>query len=52
MRIIEATFRAMHDQDRMAKEKLHEGIEGFSKALVSLETLLAERLRALAPANA
>lgn len=48
----EATFRAMHETDRMAKEKLHEGIEGFSKALVALENLLAERLRALAPANA
>ncbi|AKU95377.1 Transaldolase [Labilithrix luteola] len=40
----EATFRAMHEQDRMAKDKLHEGIEGFSKALVALEKQLVERL--------
>jgi transaldolase len=40
----EATFRRMHDDDRMAKDKLAEGIEGFSKALVALEALLSERL--------
>ena len=40
----EATFRAMHEKDRMAKEKLHEGIEGFSKAIVALEKLLEGRL--------
>ncbi|MCH9696837.1 MAG: transaldolase [Gammaproteobacteria bacterium] len=39
-----ATFDKMHDENRMANEKLAEGIEGFSKALVSLEELLAERL--------
>jgi transaldolase len=43
----EATFRAMHEKDRMAKEKLAEGIAGFSKALEALEHQLAERLRAL-----
>ena len=43
----EATFRRMHDEDRMAKEKLDEGIQGFSKALVVLEKLMAERLRVL-----
>src|SRR5262245_46760851 len=43
----EAVFRAMHDQDRMAKEKLDEGIGGFSKALAALEKLLTERLRVL-----
>ena len=43
----EATFRRMHDADRMAKEKLDEGIQGFSKAIVVLEKLLAERLRGL-----
>lgn len=48
----EATFRAMHETDRMAKEKLHEGIEGFSKALVALENLLAQRLQVLATARA
>jgi transaldolase len=40
----EATFRAMHEKDSMAKDKLAEGIEGFSKALVALEKYLAERL--------
>lgn len=39
-----ATFDKMHEENRMAKEKLAEGIEGFSKALESLEELLAERL--------
>jgi transaldolase len=43
----EATFRAMHEKDRMANEKLDEGIAGFSKALVALESQLAERLAAL-----
>jgi transaldolase len=43
----EKTFRAMHEQDRMAKEKLDEGIQGFSKAIVVLEKLLAERLAKL-----
>jgi transaldolase len=43
----EATFRRMHDADKMAKEKLEEGIQGFSKALVALEKLLTERLRSL-----
>jgi len=40
----EATFRQMHSQDRMASEKLEEGINGFSKALETLEKLLVERL--------
>jgi transaldolase len=31
----------------MATDKLKEGIEGFSAALVNLETLLAARLAAL-----
>jgi transaldolase len=39
-----ATFDKMHSENRMANEKLAEGINGFSKALVSLEELLAERL--------
>ncbi len=39
-----ATFDKMHEENRMASEKLAEGIDGFSKALVSLEELLAERL--------
>ncbi len=42
-----ATFDAMHAENRMATDKLAEGIEGFEKALVSLEELLADRLAAL-----
>ena len=38
------TFDRMHAADRMATDKLKEGIEGFSAALVKLETLLAKRL--------
>jgi transaldolase len=43
----EAAFRKMHDADKMAKEKLEEGITGFSKAIVALEKLLGERYLAL-----
>ena len=43
----EKTFERMHAEDRMAHDKLKEGIEGFSKALESLETLLAKRLAEL-----
>ena len=39
-----AAFARMHAEDRMATDKLKEGIEGFSAALVKLETLLAKRL--------
>jgi transaldolase len=39
-----ATFDSMHVADRMASEKLDEGIKGFTKALESLEQLLAVRL--------
>ena len=42
-----ATFDRMHAVDRMANDKLKEGIEGFSAALVKLETLLAKRLAEL-----
>jgi transaldolase len=45
--IDEATFRKAHDADAMAKDKLAEGISGFTKALVALEKLLEERYRAL-----
>ncbi len=44
----QATFDQMHAEDRMASEKLTEGINGFSKALVALEQLLTERLKRLA----
>jgi transaldolase len=40
----EATFEKMHAEDRMAHDKLKEGIEGFSAALEKLEKLLADRL--------
>jgi transaldolase len=40
-------FEAMHAADRMATDKLKEGIEGFSAALVKLEGLLAKRLAEL-----
>ena len=40
-----ASFDKMHDENKMAKEKLAEGISGFTKALEALEELLAERLR-------
>ena len=43
----EATFRKMHTADRMASDKLAEGIEGFTKAIVALEKLLHDRLEAL-----
>ena len=42
-----ATFEKMHAEDRMAHDKLKEGIEGFSAALEKLEGLLAARLAAL-----
>jgi len=41
------TFDRMHAADRMAHDKLKEGIEGFSAALVKLEQLLAKRLAEL-----
>jgi transaldolase len=45
--IDEATFIKMHAADRMATDKLQEGIDGFSKALEDLEKLLAKRLSEL-----
>lgn len=38
------TFDRMHAADRMATDKLQEGIKGFTKALVSTESLLSLRL--------
>src|SRR5262249_35253637 len=43
----EAAFRAAHEADKMAHDKLDEGITGFSKAIVALEKLLHERFLAL-----
>ncbi|MBT9331379.1 transaldolase [Paracidobacterium acidisoli] len=45
--IDEETFNKMHAADRMAHDKLKEGIEGFSAALENLEKLLAKRLSEL-----
>jgi transaldolase len=45
--IDKATFDKMHAADRMASDKLVEGISGFSKALVNLETMLAHRITEL-----
>ncbi len=45
-----ATFAKMHEENQMAKDKLAEGIEGFEKALVSLEELLASRLEKISAA--
>jgi transaldolase len=47
LHIDQATFEKMHAEDRMAHDKLKEGIEGFSKALEDLEKLLAHRLSEL-----
>jgi transaldolase len=40
-------FDAMHAENRMATDKLSEGIAGFTAALEALETLLADRLTSL-----
>ena len=45
LNVDERTFRQMHEQDRMAREKLAEGIEGFTKAQVLLEKMLLERMQ-------
>ncbi len=42
--IDKGTFEKLHAQDRMASDKLSEGIDGFSKALVALDHLLENRL--------
>jgi len=42
-----ATFDKMHAADRMASDKLKEGIDGFSAALEKLEAYLAKRLTEL-----
>lgn len=42
-----ATFDRMHQENRMANEKLAEGIDGFTKALETLEKLLSDRLASL-----
>lgn len=42
-----ATFDRMHATDKMASDKLTEGIAGFTKALENLEKILTERLQAM-----
>jgi transaldolase len=49
--IDKATYDKMHAEDRMASEKLDEGIKGFTKALETLETLLADHLAKLGVAT-
>ncbi len=49
----QATFEKMHAADRMAHDKLKEGIDGFAKALEDLEKLLAKRVSEIRqPVNA
>ena len=45
--IDKATFDRLHKENRMANDKLQEGIDGFSKALVDLEAMLAKRVAEL-----
>ena len=45
--IDKATFDRLHKENRMANDKLQEGIDGFSKALVDLEAMLAKRVSEL-----
>ncbi len=40
----ESTFRSMHSQDTMAREKLAEGVHGFGRAQLALEQMIGERL--------
>ena len=47
IKVDKATFDRMHAEDRMATDKLKEGIDGFAAALVKLENLLATRLAEL-----
>ena len=47
MHIDKVKFESMMSADRMASEKLKEGIGGFSKAIEALELQLSERLAVL-----
>ena len=42
--VTKAVFDKMHAEDKMANEKLKEGIDGFSKAITDLENELKPRL--------
>ena len=41
----ETRFRRLHAADAMASEKLAEGIDGFTRSLLTLEKLLLERVQ-------
>jgi transaldolase len=41
----ETLFRRLHAADAMASEKLAEGIDGFTRSLLTLEKLLLERVQ-------
>src|ERR1700674_2603118 len=41
----ETVFRRLHAADAMASEKLAEGIDGFTRSLLTLEKLLLERVQ-------
>ena len=45
LHVDEQAFRDLHEKDRMANEKLAEGIDGFTRAQVSLEAMLLERFK-------
>ncbi len=47
LNVDQQTFEKMHAENRMAHDKLKEGIEGFSKALEELEQQLAKRVAEL-----
>jgi transaldolase len=47
IKVDEAAFRKMHAEDKMASDKLEEGIQGFTKAIVQLEKFLGDRLESL-----
>ncbi|MGC8548191.1 MAG: transaldolase [Acidobacteriaceae bacterium] len=51
LHIDKATFDKMHAEDKMANEKLAEGIKGFSEALENLEHMLATRLEEMLSAE-
>ncbi len=46
MHIDKATFDKLHAEDKMANDKLKEGIEGFTKAIVELEKTIEGKLTA------
>jgi transaldolase len=43
----ETVFRKAHEEDRMANDKLDEGVKGFTKAIEGLEKQLGDRLASL-----